>query len=120
MIWNMRRRKKKVFTVTLSGRFNKSQTTTDRTVELYVTINGKDYTDEGVYEVAPNTVISIYAQNCTANGQTSAGTINLNGTKVNQSASYGLKITGNAVIKGTIGSPNVFMKTATADITMPA
>ena len=120
MIWNMRRKRgKKVFTVTLSGKFQKRSNNGKASAELYITINGEDCTDEGVYEVAPNTVIAIFAQSASIIGASSAGTINLNGTKVNQSARYGLKITANAIIKGTIVT-ELYTQTATADITMPA
>ena len=120
MIWNMRkRRRKKVFTVTLSGKFQKGSNNGKSSAELYITINGEDCTHEGVYEVAPNTVITIFAQSASILGIGSAGTINLNGTKVNQSARYGLKITANAIIKGSIVS-DLYAQTAVADITMPA
>ena len=116
MIWNMRLRKKKVFTVTLSGNFYKRTDTTERAAELYVTINGEDCTDEGIYEVAPDTVISVYAKT-QGNKFTEPGIIRLNGEKVNKTNTYGLKVTGNVIIKGTIKS---VVKQAIADITMPA
>lgn len=120
MIYNMRRRKKRTFTVTLSGRFHKKEHSYDLEAECYVTIDGTIYATTGTYEVPRNSSILIYAQNFSiAGGQASPGTITLNGEKVNQSESYELKITGNAVIKGEVSNKGI-SRTASAAITMPA
>ena len=120
MIWNMRRRKKRTFTVTLSGTFHKKVRPSDLEAECYVTIDGTIYATTGTYEVSRNSSILIYARDFSIpSNWTSPGTITLNGEKVNQSESYELKITGNAVIKGNVMNTGI-QRTASAAITMPA
>lgn len=120
MIYNMRRRKKRTFTVTLSGMFHKKENSYNMEAECYVTIDGTIYATTGAYEVSRSSSILIYAQNFSIpTNQTSPGTITLNGKKVNQSEAYELKITGNAVIKGDVRNTGI-QRTASAAITMPA
>lgn len=120
MIWNMRRRKKKTFTVTLSGTFHKKGYPSNLEAECYVKIDGTIYATTGTYEVSRNSSILIFAQNFSIpSNQANPGTIKLNGKQVNQSATYELKITGNAVIKGDVRNTGM-QRTASATITMPA
>lgn len=120
MIWNMRRRKKRTFAVTLSGTFHKKAFPSAMEAECYVKIDGTIYATTGTYEVSRNSSILIYARNYSIpTNQTSPGTITLNGKKVNQSEAYELKITGNAVIKGDVRNTGI-QRTASAAITMPA